>query len=336
MPEGDTVFRSARRLHQALAGRPLTVCDLRWGQAATLDLTGRDTLEVIPRGKHILHRIEGGWTIHSHLRMEGSWRILASRDATPRRLAADGIRAVVGTAQWVCLGVRLGMLDAVPTDREATLVGHLGPDVLGPDWDASAVLTNLLATPKRPIGEALLDQRNLAGVGTMYAAETLFLERTNPWAAVDLLATEDLAKLIRRAHRLLHANVEHAVPSTTGSRRRGQEKYAHGRSGLPCRRCGEPVRMWPIGAPPRDRTMFYCPRCQGGLAPEDDGRPQAPLGTSPSVANWARGYGADQRPPATHRGTGTTDPPPTGDLGRPTDSPPRRTSAAGRYRRTRR
>jgi endonuclease-8 len=280
MPEGDTVFRTARRLHQALAGRDLTVCDLRWGQAATLDLAGRETVEVVARGKHILHRIAGGWTIHSHLRMEGSWRVLAPREATPRRLAAGSIRAVVADADWVCLGIRLGMLDAVPTEQEASLVGHLGPDVLGTDWDAPVALANLRAEPSRPIGEALLDQRNLAGVGTMYAAESLFLQRLNPWAPVGTLPPETVAALVDRAARLLRVNVDHAVQSTTGSRRRGEEKYAHGRSGLPCRRCGDPVRVFALGAPPRDRTMFYCPCCQGGLAPGDDGRRQAPLGTT--------------------------------------------------------
>lgn len=279
MPEGDTVFRTARRLHQALAGQALTVCDLRWGDAATLDLTGRDTLAVVARGKHILHRVDGGWTIHSHLRMEGSWRVLAARDATPRRLADPAIRSVVGDLDWTCLGIRLGMLDAVPTAAEDRLVGHLGPDVLGRDWDAAAALANVRADPTRPLGEALLDQRNLAGIGTMYAAESLFLQRLHPWTAVGDLPAETIAALLDRAARLLRANVEHAVQSTTGSRRRGEEKYAHGRSGLPCRRCGDTVRVWPIGAPPRDRTVFYCPGCQGGLAPGDTGRTQAPLGT---------------------------------------------------------
>lgn len=280
MPEGDTVYRTAARLHQVLAGHPLAVFDLRWGDAATVDLTGRDTVEVVPRGKHILHRIAGGWTVHSHLRMEGSWRVIAAADATPRRLSAEHIRAVVGTAEWVCLGLRLGMLDVIPTVREAQLVGHLGPDLLGPDWDAPTALANLAGTPERTIGEALLDQRNLAGIGTMYAAETLFQERVHPWTRVGDLPDEALAGLIARAGRLLRANVGHAVQSTTGSRRRGQEKYAHGRSGLPCRRCGDPIRVWPIGAAPRERTMFFCPTCQGGLAPGDDGRPQAPLGSS--------------------------------------------------------
>lgn len=295
MPEGDTVFRTARRLDLALAGKRLTMCELRWGHTADVDLTGRDTLAVVSRGKHILHRVEGGWTIHSHLRMEGSWRVLAAADTTPRRLAANDIRAVVGTVEWVCLGLRLGMLDVVPTPREDTLVGHLGPDLLGTDWDAVVAAANLRQAPDRPVGEAILDQRNLAGVGTMYAAEALFLQGLSPWSTVGTLPEDAVPALLARVHRLLRAGVQHAVQSTTGSRRRGAEKYVHGRSGLLCRRCGETVRVWPIGAPPRERTMFYCPRCQGGLAPTDDGRPQAPLGSSPgppprSPASASRAY----------------------------------------------
>lgn len=300
MPEGDTVFRTARRLHQALAGQPLRVCDLRVGEAATLDLSGRATLEVVARGKHLLHRIAGGWTIHSHLRMEGSWQVVAAGSASPRRLADPAVRAVVGTESWLCLGVRLGMLDALPTATEDDVVGHLGPDVLGRDWDADAALAHVLTDPTRSIGEALLDQRNLAGVGTMYAAESLFLERVHPWAPVGTLPEATVRRVIARAARLLHANVEHAVQSTTGSRRRGEEKYVHGRSGLPCRRCVATVRVWPIGVPPQERTMFSCPGCQGGPAPGDPGRPQRPLGSTPrsggpSGAPRARGPGPGHR-----------------------------------------
>ena len=288
MPEGDTVFRTARRLDAALAGRRLILCDLRWGDLATLDLTGPDTVAVVSRGKHLLHRLAGGWTIHSHLRMEGSWEVLRRADTTPRRLRDPGIRAVVGTHEWVCLGLRLGMLDAIPTAREDDLVGHLGPDLLGPDWDAARAVAHLAAVPDRPIGDALLDQRNLAGIGTMYDAETLFLERVGPWTPVGDLRAGDLDRLVQRAHRLLSANVDHAVQSTTGSRRRGAATYVHARSGLPCRRCGGTVRVAGIGAAPRERTMFYCPSCQGGLAPGDDGRPQRPLGSTPRQGPGAR------------------------------------------------
>ena len=186
MPEGDTVFRTAARLHQALAGEPLTTTDLRWPDLSTLDFRGVSTLEVVSRGKNILQRLGNGVTIHSHLRMEGQWRVDATDRLTARSLSNPQIRAVVATQAWTAVGHRLGDLHVVETADEGRLVGHLGPDVLGPDWDAAEAVRRVHAGPTT-IGAALLDQRNLAGVGTLYAAEALFLERVHPWTpAADL------------------------------------------------------------------------------------------------------------------------------------------------------
>lgn len=274
MPEGDTVWRTAQRLNQAFAGQPLTRTELRWPSLATSDFTGQVTVEVVPRGKHLLHRLDSGWTIHSHLRMEGQWRIEDAAGVRPN----SQTRALLSTERWAALGQRLGMLDVVRTGDEATLVGHLGPDVLGPDWDADRAAANL-AEAGTTIGAALLDQSNLAGVGTMYAAEALFLERLHPWTPTADLSAGQLASLVDRAHRLLDVGRRSVVQSTTGSQRRDDTHWVHARSGLPCRRCGDGVRVAMIGPPTRERTMFYCPTCQGGLGPTDDGRPQRPLGS---------------------------------------------------------
>lgn len=279
MPEGDTVWRTAQRLNQALAGESLVLAYLRWPELSTIDLRGQVTTEVVSRGKNLLHRLRGGLTIHSHLRMEGQWRVEATADVTPKALGNPQLRAVVGTSTWTALGLRLGDLHVVATPEEHTLVGHLGPDVLGPDWDR-AEATRRLAANETSIGAALLDQRNLAGVGTMYAAEALFLEGLPPWAAAADLRPGAVAALVDRVHRLLDVGRRSVVQSTTGSGRRGSTHYVHGRSGRPCLRCGTTVRVAMIGEPPRERTMFYCPTCQGGLGPMDDGRPQTPLGSS--------------------------------------------------------
>jgi endonuclease-8 len=281
MPEGDTVWRTARRLHQALAAQVLTVSDLRWPSLATTHLSGAQTLEVVSRGKHILHRLDSGLTLHSHLRMDGQWRIVAA----PSRVRPDdpAVRAVVGTEQWVAIGSHLGMLDVVATTQEDSLVGHLGPDVLGADWDLDRAVANVRRDAQIPIGAALLDQRNLAGVGTFYASEALFIQRLDPWAAVGSLGEAAVVRVVERARRLLDLNRRNAVQTTTGVNRRGQNAYVHSRSGQPCRRCGEGVRVAMIGVAPQDRTMFYCPRCQGSLAPTDDGRVQRPLGSSRQV-----------------------------------------------------
>ncbi len=287
MPEGDTVWRTAQRLHAALAGKRIVEADLRWPEISTAELAGRDTVEVVARGKHLLHRISGGLTLHSHLRMEGQWRIEATSGLAPRWRGHPQLRALVAADDWTALGLRLGMLDLVPTAREADLVGHLGPDLLGPDWDPDVAARNVLASDV-PIGQALLDQRNLAGLGTLWTAETLFVERVHPWAGPAELGADLVARLIVRAHGLLDRARHNVIQSSTGSFRKGETAYVHGRSGRPCRRCGATVRVAMIGEPTRERTMFYCPVCQGGLGPTDDGRPQEPLGSETSRAAGRR------------------------------------------------
>lgn len=276
MPEGDVVFRAAQRLHRALAGQPLVGAELHWGELSGAALLGRTTLEVVSRGKHLLHRIDDGTTVHSHLRMEGTWRVKATRDVRPTTIRSPDLRAAFATTEWTALGWKLGMLDLVPTREEDSVVGHLGPDLLGSNWDEQLAVQRLRRDHESPLGAALLDQRNLAGIGTIYAAESLFMQRLNPWRPVGDIDQEQLLALVRRAQRLLTIGAERGRPDTTGDPR--EPTYAHGRSGRPCRRCGEPVRVAMIGTAPRDRTMFYCARCQGGLAPGDDGRRQRPLG----------------------------------------------------------
>ncbi|MFF3754500.1 Fpg/Nei family DNA glycosylase [Streptomyces sp. NPDC002018] len=249
MPEGDTVWQTARRLHTALAGRPLVRSDLRVPRFATADLTGRTVLEVIPRGKHLLARIEGGLTLHSHLGMEGAWKVYAPGERW-RGGPAHQIRAVLGTAERTAIGYRLPVLELLRTREEERAVGHLGPDLLGPDWDPVAALRNLLADPARPVGEALLDQRNLAGVGNIFKSETCFLVRATPWLPVGELPSPE--RLVTAAKRLLEANRNRPG----GSRRLS----VYGRKGLPCTRCGALIRK----GDQDDRPVYWCPVCQSG------------------------------------------------------------------------
>lgn len=257
MPEGDVVLTTARRLDRALAGEVLERCELRWGLLDGAPLVGRTTLTVVARGKHLLHRVEGGWTLHTHLRMDGSWRVVATGRVRPAELANRHIRAVVGTRAWTCLGLRLGMMDLVATRDEATLVGHLGPDLLGADWDPDRAVANILRRPERPIAAALLDQRNLAGIGTIFMAEPLFLERVNPWACAGEVPVR---AVVERARRLL----QRSAAAAEGSLR--ADRWVHGRAGQPCRRCGTPIRVGAIGTGPDgggpERVVFHCPACQ--------------------------------------------------------------------------
>lgn len=267
MPEGDSVHRAAARLHAALAGRPLTRSDLRVPRFATADLTGRTTLDVTPRGKHLLARFEGGLTLHSHLRMDGAWHVFPV-GARWRGGPDYEVRAVLGTAEHTAVGYRLPVLELIRTADEEQAVGHLGPDLLGPDWDPARAAANLLAAPDRPLGEALLDQRNLAGIGNIYKSELCFLARTTPWTPVGALPDPPatLPRIAAAAQRLLAANIgdrSGGRRNTTGIGRPGPDLFVYGRARRPCLRCRTPVRE----AEQDGRPTYWCPSCQAGPTP---------------------------------------------------------------------
>jgi endonuclease-8 len=154
---------------------------------------------------------------------------------------------------------------AVTTGQEDTLVGHLGPDLLGPDWDADEAIRRLAEQPQRPIGEAVLDQRNLAGAGNVYKAESCFLRGVSPWTPVGEVA--DLSGFVDLVHRLLSANRERYDHVTTGDPRPGRRTWVFERTGLPCRRCGTAICAAWQGEPPYQRLSYWCPNCQPGPAP---------------------------------------------------------------------
>src|SRR6266571_8539969 len=252
MPEGDVVFHTARRLHEALAGRTLTRSDFRVPRLATADLAGDVVTETVPRGKHLLTRTENGLTVHTHLRMDGSWRV---RPAAERLRDSHRIRLVLANEEWQAVGYQLGVVELIRTSEEARVTGHLGPDLLGPDWDAAEAVRRLSADPGRPIGEALLDQRNLAGIGNIYATEMLFLRGVSPWRGVG--EVEGLDALVELGRRLLDANKARIGHVTTGDTAPGRRNWAYGRAGQPCRRCGTRIRRGEQGAPGEERARFW-------------------------------------------------------------------------------
>lgn len=264
MPEGDTVWQAARRLHEALAGKVLTRSDFRVPKYATVDLTGRTVLNTSPRGKHLLTRFEGGLTLHTHLRMEGAWKVYGT-DERWRGGPAHQIRVILATADRTAVGYRLQVLEFLRTGEEERVVGHLGPDLLGPDWDPERALANLLADPARPLGEALLDQRNLAGIGNVYKSELCFLLGVTPWLPVGALPADRAAQLPTLAKKLLESNRDRPVRRTTGVPR--QDLFVYGRAPRPCLRCRTPVRVADQGDGSQERPTYWCPACQPGPAP---------------------------------------------------------------------
>ncbi|MFD5226426.1 DNA-formamidopyrimidine glycosylase family protein [Microbacterium sp. NPDC058342] len=256
MPEGDTVFQAARRLDDALRGHEVTRFDLRVPQAATVDLTGHTVHAVVPRGKHILMRI-GEHTLHSHLRMDGSWRIYRPGERWSH--PAFKVRAIVGTGTREAVGVDIAEVKVVRTRDEDELVGHLGPDPLSDAWDADEAVGRLSAD-SRSIHVALLDQRNVAGFGNEYAAELLFLRGILPETPVSEV---DVPALIDLGVRTIRANRDRVDRTFTGDTRRGLTDWVYGRAGRPCRRCGTLIRRGELGADPtRERITFWCPNCQ--------------------------------------------------------------------------
>jgi endonuclease-8 len=226
--------------------------------------------------------------------MDGSWRIRAAGAPPPGDYR---IRLVLANDRWQAIGRLLGVVEVLPTASEHRAVGHLGPDLLGPDWDAAEAVRRLQAVPDRPVSQALLDQRNLAGIGNFYRAEVLFLRGIDPWRPVGTIS--DLAALVELARRLLDANKDRVGQVTTGMTGRGQETWVYGRRGRPCRRCGERIRSSSTSAAPAstsgtptrssgtpartgslsgtpaagggrasaeaepdERVTFWCPRCQ--------------------------------------------------------------------------
>ena len=265
MPEGDTVWNTARVLDRALAGSVIRRSDFRVPSLATVDLAKWRVRGCVSRGKHLLLRLAGPgdgrlMPLPPHLRRDGAWRVYGPGEPWRGR-PAHQIRVILRTLTTVAVGYHLHDLALVPTEQEESLVGHLGPDLLGsPDevggWDPAEAVRRLRARPERAIADALLDQRNLAGLGNLYKAEVLFLRGIHPLTPVGEVA--DLEAVVDLAHRLLMANRGRWTQVTTGSVRRGEESYVYGRAGAPCRRCGTLIEQETVG----ERVTYWCPSCQ--------------------------------------------------------------------------
>jgi endonuclease VIII len=260
VPEGDVLRLTAERLDQALRGASLVRADLRWPGAAAAELTGRVVTSCVAYGKHLLTRFDDGRTLHTHLRMDGSWQVerTGSREAAAR---SPEVRAVLATDRWTCVGRRLGMLDLLRTRDEPRLLAHLGPDVLGDGFASEGLAVGLHRLEDhgaRPWCDVLLDQRVVAGLGTIWMAETLFALRLHPWTPVGALEPGARRDVLTTARRLMGRSVDigrsrglHQVP-----------RAVHGRLGQPCRRCRTPVAVGQANEPPYERPVFWCPTCQ--------------------------------------------------------------------------
>jgi endonuclease-8 len=263
MPEGDTVYALARRLDAALRDRVLTRGELRVPAHATADLTGRTVLAHLTHGKHLLTRLSGDLTLHTHLRMSGSWTVSQAGRWLPRTVMPD-VRVVLRTDGPAAYGVRLPVVQLLRTRDEAEAVGHLGPDPLRDDWNLAEAVRRVGAVPERPLVAALLDQRCVAGFGNLWVNELCYLRGHSPWTPVEDV---DLAALLELGARALRrsATVPGAMQVTTGVRRKGEQHWVAGRAGRPCLRCGTTVRVVAeVANDPERRRTWWCPTCQPG------------------------------------------------------------------------
>ncbi len=264
MPEGDTVYLAAQRLDRALSAQEISRSDFRVPKLATVDLSGRRVESVLSRGKHLLWRFSDGLTLHTHFRMDGQWHLYRPRERW--RKPGFEARVVLHTSQWTAVGFRLPVVELLPTDEEERVVGHLGPDLLGADWDAQEAVRRLARDGERTISDALLDQRNLAGVGNVYRCEICFLRGLDPWRPV--AGVEDLAAVVDLTKRLFEANRGRGGHVTTGNTRRGSRHWVYGRRGRPCLRCGTHIRYRSAPDGTTERVTYWCPHCQPAVAAE--------------------------------------------------------------------
>jgi endonuclease-8 len=248
MPEGDAIHRAARLL-QVLVGQELEV-ETPHPRAAVKQLgprlEGRRLESVEAVGKNLLLRFEGGLVLRSHLRMNGRWRVLG-RDVP-----------VFGTPWLVLRGEQhAGVLWNGPVlELDRGVARRVGPDILADSPDYAAMLARLRAAlQERAIGDALLDQRLVAGIGNVWKVESLWEARVSPWRPLGEISDEGLRAVLAAAHRLMRARLD-GVPDT---------RHVYRRKGHGCPRCGTPIRSWPQGD--AARMAYWCPRCQKGEDP---------------------------------------------------------------------
>ena len=254
MPEGDTIFRAARTLDRALAGRTVTRFDSVFSKLTRanddLRVAGRTVERVDARGKHLLIWFSGDLVLRTHMRMHGSWHIYRPGERWQRPRA--DMRIVIGTAEYeaVAFSVPVAELTSARGLERDSAVRDLGPDILAEGFDAADAVSRIQAMGETGIAEALLDQHAVAGIGNIFKSESLFAARVDPFARVGTLSRDDVSRVVDAARRLMRAS---AI-----------ERPAHfsvyGRGRRPCRRCGTPISSAKHGE--QARVTYWCERCQ--------------------------------------------------------------------------
>jgi len=268
MPEGDTLARIAITLREALVGRRVERFESPIPALRDVGLEGRTIESIEARGKHLLIRFDDGRTLHTHLRMSGDWRLHARGARWPRVLVAietsDRAAVLVRRANAGAPPIiRLLSADALRRDR---VLRSLGPDVLAADFDAAEAARRLRASVHATVAEALLDQRDVAGIGNEWKSELLFLSGIDPRTPPRDIDETRWLELLARARELLTKNISRgksgrfAIAGRASRFGPGPSKWVYGRANKPCLRCGAPIRFLRQGLD--RRSTYHCPRCQ--------------------------------------------------------------------------
>lgn len=271
MPEGDTIFRSARTLNRALAGKTVTAFESVYPALVRVDhdtpLTGRTVEGASARGKHLLITFTGDLVLHTHMRMNGSWHVYKPGERWRARRSDMRIRIATASIEAIAFNVPVAEFLTADELRRHELIQSLGPDLTDTSFDREEVRRRLATIPHAELHDALLNQRVLAGIGNVLKSETLFVARLNPFVRVGQLTEDDFARLMSAAQRLMTMNItaSASIPrvsgrATTGSLNPAANLFVYGRSGKACRRCGTAVSVKKTGTDAR--LTYWCPQCQ--------------------------------------------------------------------------
>lgn len=259
MPEGDTIFRAATRLKAVLDGQVVERAESRWLGDPAGSLAGRKILAVEARGKHLLFTFDNERVLHSHMGMTGSWHIYRPGEAWLKPSHRAAIVIECPQVCVVCFTPKLLELLTLTGLRRHDYLNRLGPDLLaGPPTD-TAVLARFRQCNNLPIGQVVLNQTVVSGIGNVYKSEVLFLMRLHPLTLVSELNDELILELVRTARELMEKNLS-GRPRTTRFALGGKRFWTYGRSGEPCYECGTAIEL--IRQGDAGRTTYFCPKCQ--------------------------------------------------------------------------
>ncbi len=267
VPEGDTIYRTAVSIRQWIGGRVVTSAQSQVPGLNLQTLPGRTIDTVEPHGKHLVISFgthpdfedDQPVALHSHMRMSGSWHVYTTSAEWQRPRKQAKVIITASDRLAVCFNAPIISLLPVRDVDRGTGIGRLGPDVLVDPFNAADVVVRARATRNADaIGEVLLDQQVVAGIGNIYRCESLFLERIHPWTLLRELTDSALEALLTTASRIMRANLGKPIGRNFGNGE--NQTWVYGRTGLPCKNCGTPIQTRKQGT--QARTAYWCSSCQ--------------------------------------------------------------------------